>query len=64
MVFQKYNNDIICIITCQLAWVQQAMEKTDCLKHTVLVYTDLIMIILKVGILTKRLIEAFEHFFL
>lgn len=40
------------------------MEKTDCLKHTVLVYTDLIMIILKVGILTKRLIEAFEHFFL
>lgn len=61
---KKKNSDTICIITCQLAWVQQAMEKTDCLKYTVLIDMDLMMIILKLGILTKGLIEAFEHFFL
>lgn len=55
---KKYNNDTICIITCQLAWVQQAMENTDCLKYIVFIDMDLMMIILKLGILTKGLIEA------
>ena len=63
-ILKKYNNDTICIITCQLAWVQQAMENTDCLKYTVFIDMDLMMIILNLGILTKGLIEAFEHFFL
>lgn len=40
------------------------MENTDCLKYTVFIDMDLMMIILKLGILTKALIEAFEHFFL
>ena len=58
LALKKNTIMTICIITCQIAWVQQAMENTDCLKYTVFIDMDLMMIILKLGILTKGLIEA------